>query len=86
MSPETAVIGLKYWDSTVGTGASSQLVWADWVNRQTADLAAPSGAEFGPNGSSWSTPGSDSRTSIEFATRPGESGSKARILPDAAET
>ena len=39
MSPETAVIGLKYWDSTVGTGASSQLVWADWVNRQTADLA-----------------------------------------------
>jgi hypothetical protein len=40
MSPETAVTGLSYWNHEVGT--SSQLIWADWVNRSTAALAGAS--------------------------------------------
>lgn len=40
MSPETAVTGLIYWDTT--EGASSRLEWAPWVNRKTSAIAGAS--------------------------------------------
>lgn len=40
MSPETAVTGLTYRDCDhVVDGASSRIIWADWVNRKTATIA-----------------------------------------------
>lgn len=38
MNPETAVVGMTYWNHAEA-GTSSNLVWADWVNRKTSALA-----------------------------------------------